>query len=104
MTFIEDVIDFLGWCLMPLAACAVMVIPLGGILMGLMYLTSESPEQTKAVYDAWCRLHRRQDLSIEDWKMLRGNYLLPGMDAKRAVEAEQSAAIAVGAAAAASAR
>lgn len=52
----------------------------------LIYLTAETKTQTEYTYKAWCKLTNREDISIEEWKVLRKNYLLPGMEVKRVLE------------------
>jgi len=74
---------------------AVLVV-LGGALFGMAYLSRETPEQTQAIYEAWCRMNNRKDVSLEDWRTMRKNYMLPGMEAKKAAEAESAAAFAIG--------
>ena len=36
----------------------------------------EHEKYTKTIYEAWCKLHYRQDLSLEEWKILRSHNLL----------------------------
>lgn len=52
----------------------------------------ESNEERREIYGAWCKLYRRNDITIEEWQMLRKNYLLPGMNEKAAIDAANSAA------------
>ena len=96
----DDAREFFYFTGVPLVTVLVLCI---GLIGGIHYLTAESPQQTQAVYDAWCRVNNRRDISLDDWKTLRRNYLLPGMEAKRAADAEAAANIAIGAAAAAAA-
>lgn len=42
-------------------------------------------------YSAWCKLYRRNDITFEEWNLLRKNYMLPGGDAMRAAEAAEQA-------------
>ena len=95
----DDVREFFYSIGVPLLTVIVLC---GGLICGIHYLTTESPQQTQAVYDAWCRVNNRRDISLDEWKTLRRNYLLPGMEAKRAADAE-AAAIAIGVAAASAA-
>jgi hypothetical protein len=77
-----------------IAAVAIVLVVIG--LFVIREAARETPEQRAAAFAAWCKLHQRQDLTIEEWQTLRANYLLPGMEAKRAAEAETAAAIAIG--------
>jgi hypothetical protein len=52
----------------------------------------EKPQERQAIYNAWCKLYDRHDITIDEWQMLRENYMLPGGDAKRAADAANSAA------------
>jgi hypothetical protein len=68
-----------------------MLAAVGGLcLFGLT--GCESKQERQALYGAWCKLNNRHDVTIEEWQMLRENYMLPGGDAKRAVDAANSAA------------
>ena len=49
-------------------------------------------------YNAWCKLYQRNDITFEEWNLLRKNYMLPGGEAMRAAEAAEEANSRAGAA------
>ena len=49
-------------------------------------------------YNAWCKLYRRNDITFEEWNLLRKNYMLPGGEAMRAAEEAEEASSMSGAA------
>jgi hypothetical protein len=59
---------------------------------------SESPDETRRLYEAWKHANREYShLSLEDWSILRSHEMLPGVDyakiyAKQAKESAESAA------------
>lgn len=58
----------------------------------------ESKQDQLALYNAWCKLNKRNDITLSEWQMLRENYMLPGGEAKRAADAANTAAAMSGAA------
>lgn len=99
----RDRIDDLMWRYGGLVIPAVMLAVLVGGLFWLHAVTAETPEQRAAAYSAWCKLSGRTDITLDEWRILRSNYLLPGMDGKRAAEAAEAASFAAGVAAGAAA-
>lgn len=81
----------------------VVIAALAGLFVFLSAATAETPEQRAAAYSAWCKLSGRNDITLDEWRVLRANYLLPGMDGKRAAEAAEAASFAAGMAAGAAA-
>lgn len=49
-------------------------------------------------YNAWCKLYQRNDITFEEWNLLRKNYMLPGGEVMRAAEAAENAESMAGAA------
>lgn len=76
------------WCILALAICS-------ALLTGC-----EPRAKTEATYAAWCKYNKRTDLTIDEWQLLRENYMLPGGDAKRAADdaaaAQATASMAIG--------
>ena len=61
--------------------CVILIgLPLSVVLVLFAFSFIPSKEEhekyTKTTYEAWCKLHYRQDLSLEEWKILRSNNLL----------------------------
>lgn len=48
----------------------------------LFACTAETYEERSKLYVAWCKTHSCQDLSEEEWQLLRKNHMLPGQVAK----------------------
>ncbi len=59
----------------------------------------ESRQEQRALYDAWCKLYGRTDITLAEWQALRENYMLPGGDVKRAADMATAAAVSAGVAA-----
>ncbi|NBZ96871.1 MAG: hypothetical protein EBR40_10675 [Proteobacteria bacterium] len=51
----------------------------------------ESHQESQAIYDAWCRMNRRTDLSFSDWSILRNHDMLPGQAEQKAIKEAQAA-------------
>lgn len=64
-----------------------------------LFAGCESRQEQAQLYAAWCKLYNRHDITITEWQMLRENYMLPGGDVKRAVDAADTAAAMAGVAA-----
>jgi hypothetical protein len=97
--WIDDLVYHYG----ELVILAVVIAVFAGGLFWLHAATAETPEQRAAAYSAWCKLSGRTDITLDEWRVLRANYLLPGMDGKRAAEASEAASFAAGVAAGAAA-
>lgn len=52
----------------------------------------ETRDDRAQLYNAWCKLVHRDDITFDEWCRLRDNYLLPGQDTQRAVNAANNAA------------
>ena len=76
----------------PLLGASVFVCALLGFIV---YATTESPSDRAAIYHAWLRANPTQNLSQEDFELLRRNELLPGQVPNHADE-DMAAEIAVG--------
>ena len=50
------------------------------------------------LYNAWCKLQKRNDVTYHEWTILRENYLLEGQNVEKAVNAANTAAALSGAA------
>ena len=62
------------------------------IVVGVSYISNiETAQDRQSLYAAWCKLNHRQDITLNEWQTLRKNYLLPGTEIKRAVDAAESA-------------
>lgn len=84
-----------------MAASAVVVVLLTIVTCGVVIDRIKKADEPSA-FSAWCKLHQRTDITFEEWKVLRRNYLLPGDTEREAIErsqqAEATAAAAMGAA------
>ena len=49
-------------------------------------------------YKVWLKLYKRDDITFEEWDLLRKNYMLPGGEAMRAAEEAEEASSMSGAA------
>lgn len=60
----------------------VKIILLGLSSCVLFACSAETYEERSKLYTAWCKTHTCQNLSEEEWQLLRKNHMLPGQAAK----------------------
>jgi hypothetical protein len=59
----------------------------GGLVWAVA--STESESTNKPLYESWCRMTHRTDLSLHDWNELRKHNLLPGQSSHSYNEAER---------------
>lgn len=79
----QVVTDFLKVTI-PIMVASILLIAI--VFIPMAYICSESRQQQEQTYRAWCKLANREDISIEEWVLLRNNHLLPGMQVRRQLE------------------
>lgn len=69
-----------------------------GIIGWMIYSSMETPTERAELYQAWRSVNPHQNITFQQWAMLRENDMLPGVDyaskhAKEARDAANSAAM-----------